>query len=86
MSSREINLKEKFRIAFTNLHGTAITLIPKLLKKAGFSDIHMVKEQLLPDGDFPTVDSPNPEETEALKMGINLFKTFEAFCNASSRR
>ena len=70
--------KEKYRIAFTNLHGTAITLIPKLLKKAGFSDIHMVKEQLLPDGDFPTVDSPNPEEAEALKMGINLFKSINA--------
>ena len=70
--------KEKYRIAFTNLHGTAITLIPKLLKKAGFSDIHMVKEQLIPDGDFPTVKSPNPEEAEALKMGINLSKSINA--------
>ena len=70
--------KEKYRIAFTNLHGTAITLIPKLFKKAGFSDVHMVKEQLIPDGDFPTVKSPNPEEAEALKMGINLSKSINA--------
>lgn len=59
-------------IVFTSLHGTSITLIPQTLKKAGFENVHVVYEQAEPDGDFPTVDSPNPEEPEALKRALEM--------------
>lgn len=58
------------RIVFSNLHGTGITLVPKLLKSWGFQNIAFVEEQKEPDGDFPTVTQPNPEETEAMRLGI----------------
>ncbi len=64
--------KNKLNIAFTSLHGTSITLIPKMLKEAGYENLHIVQEQAEPDGDFPTVKSPNPEEPEALKMALAL--------------
>ena len=62
----------KLSIVFTPLHGTSVMSIPKALKKAGFSNVSVVKEQKKPDGDFPTVSSPNPEEPEALKMALDL--------------
>jgi len=58
------------KIVFTSLHGTGITLIPKLLDKMGFADIHIVESQKNPDPDFPTVVSPNPEESAALKLAL----------------
>jgi len=61
-------------IVFTSLHGTGITLIPKILSEIGFSTIYSVKEQEVPNGDFPTVASPNPEERSALAMAIELAK------------
>ena len=61
-------------IVYTGLHGTGITLIPEVLKRAGFSNVTIVPKQDVPDGNFPTVDSPNPEEKEALQMGLNLAK------------
>ena len=64
--------KNELKIVFTSLHGTSIVSIPDALKKAGFKDVHIVKEQKKPDGDFPTVKSPNPEEPEALKMATDL--------------
>jgi phosphoglucomutase len=64
--------RSRLKIVFTSLHGTSITLIPETLKRAGYTDLHVVKEQAFPDGDFPTVKSPNPEEPEALKMAIAL--------------
>jgi len=64
--------KGKLKIVFTSLHGTSIVSIPEAFKKAGFKDVHIVKEQRVPDGDFPTVKSPNPEEPEALKLAIDL--------------
>lgn len=64
--------KDALKIVFTSLHGTSITAIPETLKRAGFSDVHIVKEQAEPDGNFPTVKSPNPEEKEALKMATDL--------------
>ncbi len=64
--------KDNMCIVFTSLHGTSITLIPETLKRAGYKNVHIVKEQEKPDGDFPTVVSPNPEEPEALKMAIEL--------------
>ncbi|MEE9349964.1 MAG: phospho-sugar mutase, partial [Flavobacteriaceae bacterium] len=64
--------KDKLKIVFTSLHGTSITSIPEALKRAGYKDVHIVEEQRVPNGDFPTVKSPNPEEPEALKMAIDL--------------
>ncbi|GAA0871898.1 phospho-sugar mutase [Gangjinia marincola] len=64
--------RENLDIVFTSLHGTSITMIPQVLEKAGFTKVHIVKEQAKPNGDFPTVKSPNPEEPEALKMAIDL--------------
>src|SRR5690606_17522113 len=64
--------RETLKVVFTSLHGTSITIIPEVLKRAGFTDVHIVNEQAEPNGDFPTVKSPNPEEPEALKMAIDL--------------
>lgn len=61
---------EEVKIVFTSLHGTAITAIPKVFQQAGFESLSIVKEQMHPDGDFPTVVSPNPEKREALSMAI----------------
>lgn len=60
------------KVIYTSLHGTGSTLVPPLLKKWGFSDLHLVPGQCIPDGLFPTVSYPNPEEKEALQLGINL--------------
>jgi len=68
----DIQGRENLKIVFTALHGTSVKLIPEVLKRAGYSQIHSIKEQEIPDGDFPTVKSPNPEEPEALEMATNL--------------
>ena len=65
-------------IVFTSLHGTSITIIPETLKRAGYNNVHIVEEQAVPNGDFPTVKSPNPEEPEALKMALELAEKTEA--------
>ncbi|WP_340063876.1 phospho-sugar mutase [Ascidiimonas aurantiaca] len=62
--------KDDFQIVFTSLHGTSITILPKVLEEAGYKNVHIVEEQSVPDGDFPTVASPNPEEPAALKMAM----------------
>ncbi len=64
--------RENLKIVFTSLHGTSITIIPEALKRAGYTDVHIVEEQRVPNGDFPTVKSPNPEEPAALKMATDL--------------
>jgi len=64
--------RDNLKIVFTSLHGTSVKLIPEVLKRAGYSQVHSIKEQEIPDGDFPTVKSPNPEEPEALEMATNL--------------
>ena len=64
--------RNELSIVFTSLHGTSITAVPESLKLAGFKNVHIVDEQSLPNGDFPTVKSPNPEEPEALEMAIDL--------------
>lgn len=64
--------KDNLKIVFTSLHGTSITMIPKVLDMAGYKNVTIVEAQAEPDGDFPTVVSPNPEEPEALKMAIDL--------------
>ena len=70
--------KEDFRLVFTSIHGTSITAIPPVLELAGFKNVDIVKEQAAPNGDFPTVKSPNPEETEALAMAMDLAETKQA--------
>lgn len=62
--------REDLKVIFTSLHGTSITIIPQVLEKAGFTNVGIVEEQKEPDGNFPTVKSPNPEEPEALKMAL----------------
>ncbi len=62
--------KDDLKIVFTSLHGTSITLIPDVLETAGYKNVSLVEEQAKPDGNFPTVKSPNPEEPEALKLAI----------------
>ena len=64
--------RDNLKIVFTSLHGTSIKSIPDALAKAGYKDVHIVEEQREPNGDFPTVVSPNPEEPEALKMATEL--------------
>lgn len=64
--------KENLKIVYTSLHGTSIKAIPAVLAKAGYTDVNIVKEQEIPDGNFPTVKSPNPEEPEALTMALAL--------------
>jgi len=70
--------REDLKIVFTSLHGTSIKLIPEALKRAGYTDVHIVAEQSEPDGDFPTVASPNPEEPAALKMATELAEKLHA--------
>jgi phosphoglucomutase len=62
--------KQDLCVVFTSLHGTSITAIPEVLKRAGYTKVNIIEEQARPDGDFPTVESPNPEEPEALKMAL----------------
>ena len=64
--------KENLKIIYTSLHGTSIKAIPAVLTKAGYTNLNIVKEQEVPDGNFPTVQSPNPEEPEALTMALEL--------------
>jgi phosphoglucomutase len=66
----EIKNRKNYKVVFTSLHGTSITAVPQVLAKAGYSQVYLVKEQSKPDGNFPTVKSPNPEEPEALKLAL----------------
>ena len=65
-----VKAKEDLSVVFTSLHGTSITMIPGLLEKAGYKKVTLIEEQSEPNGDFPTVKSPNPEEKEALTMAL----------------
>ncbi len=70
--------KNNLKIVFTSLHGTSITMVPKVLEQAGYQNVSIVKEQAEPNGDFPTVKSPNPEEPAALKMALELAEKEQA--------
>ncbi|WP_430615462.1 phospho-sugar mutase [Flavobacterium sp. JP2137] len=70
--------KLDLKVVFTSLHGTSITIVPTVLLQAGYTNLHIVKEQAIPDGDFPTVKSPNPEEPEALAMALQLAEEIQA--------
>ena len=66
--------KDQLKVVFTSIHGTGITSMPQALAHCGFTDVHIVDEQSTPDGNFPTVKSPNPEEAEALQMAVDKAK------------
>ncbi len=70
--------RKQFKIVFTPLHGTSITAVPQVLALAGYTDVHLVEAQSSPDGNFPTVKSPNPEEPEALQMALDRAKAIGA--------
>ena len=70
--------KKDLKLVFTALHGTSVHMLPNALKACGFSEPIRVKEQDTPDGNFPTVKSPNPEEAEALSMALALAKKEDA--------
>ena len=66
------------KIVYTPIHGTGITLVPEVLMRFGFSNVHIVKEQSQPDGNFPTVVYPNPEESEAMSLALKNAKEIDA--------
>ncbi|MDF2192058.1 phospho-sugar mutase [Paraflavitalea sp. CAU 1676] len=66
------------KIVYTPIHGTGITLVPEVLKTFGFTNVTIVKEQAVPDGNFPTVVYPNPEESEAMSIGLKKAKEIDA--------
>ena len=68
------SLNKDLKVIFTPLHGASITAIPNVLKMSGFNNVFLVKEQAEPNGNFPTIKSPNPEEHEAFKIAIKQAK------------
>lgn len=78
LSPDSIRRHKSMSIVYTPLHGTGATLVPRALKEFGFENIHVVKEQAVADGNFPTIKSPNPEEPAALEMAIQLAKNIQA--------
>jgi len=74
LSPEAVERHKDLKIVYTPIHGTGVELVPKVLKKYGFNNIIHVPEQDIPDGNFPTVKSPNPENAEALQMAINKAK------------
>ena len=78
LSPEVIQRQKDMKIVYTPLHGTGVTLVPKSLKQFGFEHVHVVPEQAIADGNFPTVVSPNPEESAALEMAINQAKEIDA--------
>ena len=66
------------KIVYTPIHGTGITLVPQVLAEYGFDNVHVVQEQSIPDGNFPTVIYPNPEEKDAMNMGLIKAKALDA--------
>lgn len=73
-----IKKQHDLKIVYTPIHGTGITLVPEILKRFGFTNVHIVPEQAVPDGNFPTVVYPNPEEPEAMSLGLKLAEKIDA--------
>jgi phosphoglucomutase len=73
-----IQKQHDLKIVFTPIHGTGITLVPEVLKTFGFTNVSIVEEQSEPDGNFPTVIYPNPEESEAMSFGLKKAKQIDA--------
>lgn len=76
--NRDVKGKENIKIVFTPLHGTGGVLTPQFLKDCGYTNTVVVEEQMIPDGNFPTAKSPNPEEAAALQMAIKKAREFNA--------
>ncbi|MGA8163838.1 MAG: phospho-sugar mutase [Waddliaceae bacterium] len=76
----EDNLRDGrlLHVVYTSFHGTGITMVPKVLKQWGFTQLDFVDKQIIPDGDFPTVIYPNPEDHDALKLGIETMQSLHA--------
>lgn len=70
--------QHNLKIVYTSIHGTGITLVPEVLQRYGFTNVHIVEAQRQPDGNFPTVVYPNPEEAEAMSMGLKLAEELDA--------
>ena len=73
-----ISKQHNLRIVYTPIHGTGIKLVPEVLQRFGFSNVHVVDEQATPDGNFPTVVYPNPEEAEAMSIGLKKARELDA--------
>jgi phosphoglucomutase len=73
-----IAAQSDLNIVYTPIHGTGITLVPKVLDAYGFKNVHVVEEQATPDGNFPTVAYPNPEESETMRIGLEKAKALNA--------
>jgi phosphoglucomutase len=73
-----IERQHNLRIVYTPIHGTGIKLVPEVLQRFGFSNVHVVDEQATPDGNFPTVIYPNPEESEAMSIGLRKAQQIDA--------
>ncbi|MEQ6166627.1 phospho-sugar mutase [Ekhidna sp. MALMAid0563] len=78
LSPDAISANSDMKIVFSSIHGTGITMVPRALEELGFKNVHIVEEQKTPDGDFPTVVYPNPEETEAMTLALNKAKEIDA--------
>ena len=70
--------QQDLKIVYTPIHGTGITLVPKVLTSFGFTNVTIVDEQATPDGNFPTVKYPNPEESETMSIGLAKAKAMDA--------
>jgi phosphoglucomutase len=73
-----IEKQKNLKIVYTPIHGTGITLMPQVLERFGFTNVTIVEEQATPDGNFPTVVYPNPEESEAMSIGLKKAKEIDA--------
>ncbi len=73
-----IERQKDLGIVYTPIHGTGITLVPQVLKEFGFTNVTIVEEQSIPDGNFPTVGYPNPEEADAMAYGLRKAKEINA--------
>ncbi|MEO1022714.1 MAG: phospho-sugar mutase [Bacteroidota bacterium] len=78
VSKEAIQRQHDVKIVFSPIHGTAGTLVPPALEAYGFTNVAVVEEQMQPDGNFPTVVYPNPEEKEALTMAMDLARSLDA--------
>ncbi|WP_281613862.1 phospho-sugar mutase [Flammeovirga sp. SubArs3] len=78
VSPEAIKAQKDLKIVFTSIHGTGITMVPRILERLGFENVHIIEEQAVVDGNFPTVVYPNPEESEALSMALTKAKEIDA--------
>lgn len=78
LAPEAVKRQSDLKIVFSPIHGTGITLVPEILKRKGFTNVSVVEEQAEPNGDFPTVVYPNPEEREAMTLALNKAMELDA--------